>query len=55
MEGKEVQEGGDICIHTADSLCCTAETHTTVLVKQLRSIYWNIEKKSEVVTHIRVE
>ena len=24
--GREVQEGGDICIHTADSLCCTAET-----------------------------
>ena len=24
----EVQEGGDICIHTADSLCCIAETST---------------------------
>ena len=22
--------GGDICIHTADLLCCTAETNTTL-------------------------
>ena len=29
--GREVQEGGDICIHTADSLCYTAETNTTLL------------------------
>ena len=27
--GKEVQEGGDICILTADSCCCMAETNTT--------------------------
>ena len=26
--GREVREGGDICIHIADSLCCTAETNT---------------------------
>ena len=26
--GKEAQEGGDICIHIADSLHCTAETQT---------------------------
>ena len=24
------QEGGDICIHIADSLCCTAETNITL-------------------------
>ena len=24
--GREAQEGGDICIHIADSLCCIAET-----------------------------
>lgn len=24
-------EGGDICIHVADSLCCSAETNTTLL------------------------
>ena len=28
--GWEVQEGGDICIHIADSLPCTAETNTTL-------------------------
>ena len=26
--GREVQEGGDICIHIAASHCCTAETNT---------------------------
>ena len=28
--GREVQEGGDRCIHMADSLHCTAETNTTL-------------------------
>ena len=28
--GREVQEEGDICIHIADSLHCTAETNTTL-------------------------
>ena len=28
LNGKEIQKRGDICIHTADSLCCTAETNT---------------------------
>ena len=28
--GREVQEGGNIGIHTADSLHCTAETNTTL-------------------------
>ena len=28
--GREVQKGGDIGIHTADSLRCTAETNTTL-------------------------
>ena len=27
--GREAQDGGDICIHTADSLCCPAETNRT--------------------------
>ena len=26
--GREMQEGGDICIRIADSLCYTAETNT---------------------------
>ena len=28
--GREVQEGGDICIHIADSLNCIAETNATL-------------------------
>ena len=28
MGGREVQEGGDICIHIADSLCYKAESNT---------------------------
>ena len=28
--GREDQEGGDICMHVANSLCCTTETNTTV-------------------------
>ena len=28
--GREAQEGGDICLHIADSLCFTAETNTTL-------------------------
>ena len=28
--GREVPEGGDICIHIDDSLRCTAETNSTL-------------------------
>ena len=28
--GREAQEGGDICIHIADSRCCTGEINTTL-------------------------
>lgn len=28
--GKQTQDGGDICIHGADSLSCMAATNTTV-------------------------
>ena len=28
--GREVQDGGDICIHITGSLCHTAETNTTL-------------------------
>ena len=28
--GREVQEEGEICMHMADSRCCTAETNTTL-------------------------
>ena len=30
QDGREVQEGGDICIRIVDSLHCTAETNTTL-------------------------
>ena len=30
LNGKEIQGRGDICIHVADALCCTAETNTTL-------------------------
>ena len=30
LNGKEIQKRGNICIHIADSLCCTAETNTTL-------------------------
>ena len=33
--GREVQEERDICVHIADSHCCTAETNK--IVKQLCS------------------
>ena len=29
-DGREKQEGGDICIHMADPHCCTAEAKTTL-------------------------
>ena len=30
LNGKEIQKREDICIRIADSLCCTAETNTTL-------------------------
>ena len=30
LNGKEIQRRGDIRTCTADSLCCTAETNTTM-------------------------
>ena len=38
--GREAQGGGDICIHIADSLHCTAETNST-----LKSNYPPIKNK----------
>ena len=28
--GREVQEGGDVCMPMADSCCCVAETNTVL-------------------------
>ena len=30
LNGKEIQGRGDKCVRVADSLCCTAETNTTL-------------------------
>ena len=30
LNGKEIQKRGDTYIHITDSLCCTAETNTTL-------------------------
>ena len=30
LDGKDAQKGGDVCVCTADSFCCTVETNTTV-------------------------
>ena len=38
--GREVQEGGDMCILMADSHCCMAETNTT-----MESNYLSIKNK----------
>lgn len=37
--GREALEGGDICIHIADSCCCTAETKYYI-VKQLYKFFF---------------
>ena len=44
--GREVQEGGDICMLMADSCCCMAETDATLLcnylpIKSNRQRYMN--------------
>ena len=33
--GREALEGGDICIHITDSLCCIAETNTKLWAFQV--------------------
>ena len=30
LNGKEIQNRGDICVCIAESLCCTVETNTTL-------------------------
>ena len=31
--GREAQDGGDICVHVADSHCCTTETNTKFILQ----------------------
>ena len=30
LNGKDVQKGRDVCLHMADSFCCTVEINTTM-------------------------
>ena len=30
LSGKEIQKRGAVCVHIADSFCCTTETDTAV-------------------------
>ena len=30
LNGEEVRNGGDVCVHMADSLCCTTEINATL-------------------------
>ena len=41
VSGRDTQKEGDICIHIADSLHCTAETSDTI-----KHFYSNLKKKS---------
>ena len=34
---RKLKKRGDICIHIADSLCCTAETNTTLYSNNKRN------------------
>ena len=43
-EGQEIQEGWDICEHTADSLHCTADMNTAL---QSSSIHPPLKKKKK--------
>ena len=45
-KGKEIQKRGDICIHIADSLCCTVETN---IVRQIYSNKINNKKREDSV------
>ena len=49
--GKKIQKRGDICIHTANSLCCIAETNTISMLShfshvQLRVTLWPVTGQS---------
>ena len=55
--GRKVQEGGDICIHIADSLCFTAETqHCKAIILQLNIyIYTYTHTHTYIYIYIRAE
>ena len=44
LNEKEIQKRGDVCIHIADSLCCTAETNIVKKPHSNKKIQKNIGK-----------
>ena len=48
-EGREAQEGGDICIIMADLCCCMAETNTT-FVKSKQKINKRHKKRKKFIS-----
>ena len=42
-DGREAEEGRAVCIHAADSPCCSAETNNTV-----KQLYSNLKDKSNI-------
>ena len=48
---REDQEGGDTCIHIADSLHCTAETNTTLSSNYIPTKYNYNKLKLKVTTN----
>ena len=46
QNGEEIQKRGDMCVCGGDSLCCTAETNTT-LESNCTAIKVNLKKKEK--------
>ena len=42
--GREIQEGSDLCIHTANLLCCTAKTNTALQSNYIPIFFLNSYK-----------
>ena len=49
--GREAPAGGDICIHAADLLCCTAETKTTIIIKAIMCVLGHSVVSSSLQPH----
>ena len=45
--GRKAQKGGDICVHIADSLYCTAETNTALYINYtpIKKVLRKLKKK----------
>ena len=43
LNGKKSQKRGDICMNIADSLCCAAETNTTLQRNCIPIFFFNVQ------------